>query len=35
MISGIKFSRVKHRAKAESKENRAAPQIKIPQKYIR
>ena len=30
--SGIKFSRVKRSAEAESKENRAAAKIKIPQK---
>ena len=35
MISGIKFSRVKRRVEAESKENRTAAKIKIPQKYIR
>jgi len=34
MISGIKFSSSKHRAEAESKENRATAKIKISQKYI-
>lgn len=35
MISGIKFSRVKRRGKAESKEIEPHRKIKIPQKYIR
>ncbi len=35
MTSGVKFGRVKRRAEAELKENRAAAKIKIPQKYIR